>query len=77
MSISKASGTGYTNLFKPRNNPAEFTAIFRERADRQYESPLLFSTVVDLLSRVISKAQRSLDAAYQTRCKELSVSLAS
>src|SRR5271157_81004 len=57
-------------------SPAELNAIFRETAEQQYESPLLFSTVVDLLSLVVSKAQRSLHAAYQTRCRELSVSLA-
>ncbi len=56
-------------------SPAELNAIFRETAERQHESPLLFSTVVDLLSLVVSKAQPSLHAAYQTRCKELSVSV--
>jgi hypothetical protein len=55
-------------------SPAELNAIFRETAERQHESPLLFSTVVDLLSLVVSKAQPSLHAAYQARCKELSVS---
>jgi IS4 transposase len=55
---------------------AALNAIFRETAEQQYESPLLFSTVVDLLSLVVSKAQPSLHAAYQTRCKELSVSVA-
>src|SRR5580692_5901774 len=57
-------------------SPTELNAIFRETAERQHESPLLFSTVVDLLSLVVSKAQPSLHAAYQTRRKELSVSLA-
>ena len=57
-------------------SPAELNALFRETAERQHESPLLFSTIVDLLSLVVSKAQRSLHAAYQTRRQELSVSLA-
>src|ERR1700693_4434080 len=57
-------------------SPTELNAIFRETAERQYESPLLFSTVVDLLSLVVSKAQPSLHAAYQTRRKQLTVSLA-
>jgi IS4 transposase len=57
-------------------SPAELDAIFRETAERQYESPLLFSTVVDLLGLVVSKAQPSLHAAYQTRRKQLTVSLA-
>jgi hypothetical protein len=42
-------------------SPAELNAIFRETAERQYESPLLFSTVVDLLGLVVSKAQPSLE----------------
>ena len=37
-------------------SPVELNAIFRETAERQYESSLLFSTVVDLLSLVVSKA---------------------
>jgi DDE family transposase len=57
-------------------SPAEVNAIFRETAERQHESPLRFSTVVDLLSLVVSKAQPSLHAAYQTRRKQLTVSLA-
>ena len=39
-------------------SPAELNALFRETAERQHESPLLFSTIVDLLSLVVSKAQR-------------------
>jgi IS4 transposase len=57
-------------------SPTELNAIFRETAERQHESPLLFSTVVDLLGLVVSKAQPSLHAAYQTRRKQLRVSLA-
>jgi IS4 transposase len=57
-------------------SPAELNAIFRQTAKRQHESSLLFSTVVDLLGLVVSKAQRSLHAAYQARRRELSVSLA-
>lgn len=57
-------------------SPAELNAIFRQTAQRQQESPLLFSTIVDLLGLVVSKAQSSLHAAYQTRRKELSVSVA-
>lgn len=44
-------------------SPTELNVIFRETAERQRESPLLFSTVVDLLSLVVSKAhaqERSL-----------------
>lgn len=57
-------------------SPAELNAIFRQTAKRQHESPLLFSTIVDLLGLVVSKAQSSLHAAYQTRRQEWSVSVA-
>ena len=57
-------------------SPAELNAIFRHSAQQQHESRLLFSTIVDLLGLVVSKAQPSLHAAYQTRRQELSVSVA-
>jgi hypothetical protein len=43
--------------------PTELNAIFRETAERQHESPLLFSTVVDLLSLVVSKVGDEVNAA--------------
>ena len=45
----------------------ELNAIFRDGAERQRESTLLFSTIVELLSLAVSKAKPSLHAAYQTR----------
>ena len=50
-------------------------AIFRETSQRQYEGELLFSSVVELLSLVVTKSQKSLHAAYQRHHEELSVSL--
>jgi IS4 transposase len=52
----------------------ELDAIFRDRAEQQWENQLLFSTVVDLLSLVVTKAKPSLHAAYQTHREELGVS---
>lgn len=52
----------------------ELNAIFRDGAERQRESTLLFSTIVELLSLAVSKAKPSLHAAYQTRREELGVS---
>ena len=54
---------------------AQLDAIFHEKAKRQWEHELLFSTVVDLLSLVVTKAKRSLHAAYQTHRAELDVSV--
>lgn len=54
---------------------AQLDAIFHEKAKRQWEHELLFSTVVDLLSLVVTKAKRSLHAAYQTHRAELGVSV--
>jgi IS4 transposase len=53
----------------------QLNALFRESARRQYESEVLFSSVVELLGLVVTKAQRSLHAAYQTRREELNVSV--
>lgn len=52
----------------------ELDAIFHERAVQQWEHELLFSSVVDLLSLVVTKAKPSLHAAYQTHRKQLGVS---
>lgn len=52
----------------------ELNAIFRDSAVRQRESKLLFSMIVDLLSLAVSKAKRSLHAAFQTRREALGVS---
>lgn len=52
----------------------ELNAIFHDRAQRQWENQLLFSTVVDLLSLVVTKAKPSLHAAYQTHREQLGVS---
>jgi hypothetical protein len=53
---------------------SQLNAIFHDKAERQWENELLFSTVVDLLSLVVTKSKRSLHAAYQTHREELGVS---
>ena len=55
----------------------ELDAIFRDAAERQYEDELLFSSVVELLGLVVSKAKPSLHAAYQTHREQLGVSVQS
>lgn len=56
-------------------SPDELDAIFRDTAERQYEDELLFSSVVELLGLVVSKAKPSLHAAYQTHREKLGVSV--
>lgn len=51
----------------------ELNAIFHDTAKRQWENELLFSTTVDLLGLVVTKAKPSLHAAYQTHREELGV----
>jgi hypothetical protein len=53
---------------------AELDAIFREKAERQWENELLFSTIVDLMGLVVTKSRKSLHAAYQEYREELGVS---
>lgn len=53
----------------------QLNLLFHEHAERQYEGELLFSSVIELLSLVVTKTQKSLHAAYQTHQDELAVSL--
>ena len=53
----------------------ELDTIFQDAASRQREGELLFSSVVELLSLVVSKTQKSLHAAYQLHHEELGVSV--
>jgi hypothetical protein len=52
----------------------ELDAVFREKAERQWENELLFSTIVDLMGLVVTKSRRSLHAAYQAHHENLGVS---
>ncbi len=49
--------------------------MFSERAEEQYTRKLLFSSVVDLMSVVVSKIQPTVNAAYQAVSGTLPVSL--
>jgi hypothetical protein len=53
----------------------QLNLLFHEHAERQYEGELLFSSVIELLSLVVTETQKSLHAAYQTHQDELAVSL--
>jgi len=53
----------------------ELDRLFREHSQRQFENELLFSSVVELLSLVVTKSHKSLHAAYRVHHAELNVSL--
>lgn len=52
-------------------------AMFRQRAHKQYERELLFSSVVEVTSLVVLGVHRSVHAAYQRRSHEFRVSVKS
>jgi hypothetical protein len=58
-------------------DPKALDALFRETAEQQQERPLLFSSVVDLMSLVVARVQPSLHAAYQAVSDTLPVSITS
>jgi len=50
--------------------------LFAERAERQYQKELLFSSLVDLMGLVVCRIQPSVCAAYQAMQDDLPVTLA-
>jgi len=58
-------------------NPAALDDLFQRTAERQYHRELLFSTCVDLMSLVVSRTHRSINAAYQASTAEIGVALTS
>jgi len=54
--------------------PARLNAIFEEAAELQYTRELLFSTVVEMMSRVVARTDPSLNAAYRRCAEEAGVS---
>ena len=55
--------------------PSFLDELSVEHAERQYQSDLLFSTVVEMMSLVVCKIRPSLHAAYQERAEEIGVSV--
>jgi hypothetical protein len=55
-------------------DPQQLDLLFARVAQRQYTNELLFSTLVDLLSRVILKQEPSVYAAYRTLEQQIPVS---
>ena len=57
--------------------PQELDELFQRQADKQYTRELLFSSVVDLMSLVVTCTYDSVHAAYTDEAVDLSVSLTS
>ena len=55
--------------------PQALDALFRERAERQYEKRLLFSSLVELMALVVCGMHRSVRKAYQAMREQLPVTL--
>ncbi|MCA9099418.1 MAG: IS4 family transposase, partial [Planctomycetaceae bacterium] len=51
--------------------------LFQEHSRQQYERELLFSSVVDVMSLVVTGVHPSVHAAYQRRREEIGVSVKS
>ena len=55
--------------------PKALDALFRERAKRQYEKRLLFSSLVELMALVVCGMHRSVRKAYEAMREQLPVTL--
>jgi Transposase DDE domain len=55
--------------------PAKLDALFHRAAKKQYERELLFSTLVDLVSQVVTRSSNSINAAYVAARDRIPVSL--
>jgi Transposase DDE domain len=55
--------------------PAKLDALFHRAAEKQYERELLFSTLVDLLSQVVTRSSKTVHAAYVRSRARISVSV--
>ncbi len=55
--------------------PDRLNALFHQTAVQQYERQLLFSTAVEIMSLVVCRIDRSVNAAYEQRRKAVGVSV--
>lgn len=58
-------------------SPDEIDRLFEANAQRQYTKDLLFSTLFDLMSKVVCGIRPSVHAAYQATSEEIAVSVTS
>src|SRR3989442_8548835 len=52
-------------------------ALFAQTAEQQYTRPLLFSTVVEVMTAVVLRQEQSLHAAFQQRREQVAVGISS
>jgi hypothetical protein len=64
----------FRGLFARVFSEERLNQIFREHKDRQVESDLMFSSLIDLLAPVVSGSKPCVHASYQEREKEVGVS---
>jgi hypothetical protein len=65
------------SLLERTLTPEALDALFEDKADTQYTRELTFSSVVDLMGQVVTKAFPSVRAAYLDQSFDISVSLTS
>ena len=58
-------------------NPEQLDEWFSRTAEEQYTKELLFSTVFDIMTQVVSGSRPAVHAAYQASAKEIGVSVKS
>ena len=58
-------------------NPEQLDQWFEKTAEEQYTKDLLFSSVVDIMSQVVSGSRDSVHAAYQASKEQIAVSITS
>ncbi|RZB31691.1 MAG: hypothetical protein AEth_00634 [Candidatus Argoarchaeum ethanivorans] len=58
-------------------NPSQLDQWFNRTAEQQYTKDLLFSTVFDIMSKVVSGSHPSVHAAYQASKEDICVSITS
>ena len=58
-------------------NPSQLDEWFNATAEQQYTRELMFSTVFDIMSQVVSGSYRSVHAAYQASKEDICVSITS
>jgi len=58
-------------------NPEQLDRWFDQTAEAQYTKDLLFSSVFNIMSQVVSGSQKSVNAAYQASKEEMAVSVVS
>jgi len=57
--------------------PVELEQLFAQTAEQQYTRTLLFSTVVELMTTVVLRQEKSIHAAFQQRREHLAVGVSS